>query len=112
MDNIDVNYKNPKKYKTAKYPIHQPRYLTWLIQVLSKMMLAGKEHKVEKINVEGLKPPYLLLSNHMSFVDFEMVSLCTYPHRVNNVVNIDGFYMRAWLLEWLANVNLNRIRFK
>ena len=102
--NIEVNYKNPKKYRTAKYPIRQPRYLTWLIQMLSKMMLIGKEHKIEKINVEGLKPPYLLLSNHMSFVDFEMVSLCTYPHRVNNVVNIDGFYMRAWLLEWIGAI--------
>ena len=101
---MDVNYKNPKKYKTAKYPIRQPRYLTWLIQVLSKIMLIGKEHKVEKINMEGLKPPYLLLSNHMSFVDFEMVSLGTYPHRVNNVVNIDGFYMRAWLLEWIGAI--------
>ena len=101
---MDVNYRNPKKYKTAKYPIRQPRYLTWLIQMLSKMMLIGKEHKVEKINMEGLKPPYLLLSNHMSFVDFEMVSLGTYPHRVNNVVNIDGFYMRAWLLEWIGAI--------
>ena len=104
MDNIDVNYKNPKKYKTAKYPIRQPIYLTWLIQMLSKMMLIGKEHKVEKFNMEGLKPPYLLLSNHMSFVDFELVSLGTYPHRVNNVVNIDGFYMRAWLLEWIGAI--------
>ena len=103
-ENIPVNYKNPKKYKTAKYPIRQPIYLTWLIQVLSKMMLIGKKHKVEKFNMEGLKPPYLLLSNHMSFVDFELVSLGTYPHRVNNVVNIDGFYMRAWLLEWIGAI--------
>lgn len=101
---MDVNYKNPKKYKTAKYPIRQPIYLTWLIQVLSKIMLMGKKHRVEKFNMEGLKPPYLLLSNHMSFVDFEMVSLGTYPHRVNNVVNIDGFYMRAWLLEWIGAI--------
>ena len=101
---MEVNYKNPKKYKTAKYPIRQPIYLTWLIQMLSKMMLIGKEHKVEKFNMEGLKPPYLLLSNHMSFVDFELVSLGTYPHRVNNVVNIDGFYMRAWLLEWIGAI--------
>ena len=101
---MEVNYKNPKKYKTAKYPIRQPIYLTWLIQMLSKMMLIGKKHRVEKINMEGLKPPYLLLSNHMSFVDFEMVSLGTYPHRVNNVVNIDGFYMRAWLLEWIGAI--------
>ena len=102
--NIDVNYKNPKKYKTAKYPIRQPIYLTWLIQFLSKMILRDKEHKIEKINTEGLKPPYLLLSNHMSFIDFELVSLFTYPNKVNNVVNIDGFYMRAWLLEWIGAI--------
>ena len=103
-DMKQVNYKNPKKYKTAKYPIRQPIYLTWLIQVLSKMILIGKKHKVEKINMEGLKPPYMILSNHMSFIDFELVSLGTYPHRVNNIVNIDGFYMRAWLLEWIGAI--------
>ena len=32
--NIDVNYKNKKRYKTAKYPIRQPLYLTGLIWVL------------------------------------------------------------------------------
>ena len=102
---MNVNYKKGQKhYKTAKYPIRQPIYLTWLIQVLSLIVLAPKKHKVEKINMEGLKPPYILLSNHMSFVDFEMVSLGTYPHRVNNVVNIDGFYLRDWLLEWIGAI--------
>ena len=85
---MDVNYKNPKRYKTAKYPIRQPWYLTWLIWILSKMMLAGKKKKIEKIGMEGLKPPYLLLSNHMSFIDFELVALATHPKKVNNVVNI------------------------
>jgi 1-acyl-sn-glycerol-3-phosphate acyltransferase/DNA-directed RNA polymerase subunit RPC12/RpoP len=101
---MEVNYKNPKSYKTAKYPIRQPVYLTWLIQVLSKIMLANKKHKVEKINMDGLKPPYMLLSNHMSFIDFELVSLGTYPARVNNVVNIDGYYRRPWLLEWIGAI--------
>ena len=32
--------------------------------------------------MDGLKPPYMLLSNHMSFVDFELVSDGTYPKRV------------------------------
>ena len=101
---MDVNYKNQKRYKTAKYPIRQPIYLTWLIQVLSQMMLLGKEHKVERIGMEGLKPPYILLSNHMSFVDFELISEGTYPARVNNVVNIDGYYMRPWLMEWIGAI--------
>lgn len=101
---MDVNYKNKKRYKTAKYPIRQPIYLTWLIQVLSKMMLIGKKHKVEWVNKEGLDGPYMLLSNHMSFIDFELVSLGTYPRRVNNVVNIDGYYRRPWLLEWIGAI--------
>ena len=91
---MDVNYKNKKRYKTAKYPIRQPIYLTWLIQVLSKIMLMNKKHKVEWVNKEGLDGGYMLLSNHMSFIDFELVSLGTYPRRVNNVVNIDGYYRR------------------
>ena len=101
---MDVNYKNPKKYKTAKYPIRQPWYLTWLIWILSKIVLMFKPHKVETIGMEGLKPPYMILSNHMSFVDFELVAMATHPKKVNNVVNIDGFYMRPWLLEWIGAI--------
>ena len=102
--NIEPNYKNKKKYKTAKYPIRQPIYLTGLIWVLSKFALIGKKYKIEKINMDGLKPPYMLLSNHMSFLDFELVAMGTGSHKVNNVVNIDGFYQRAWLLEWIGSI--------
>jgi len=99
-----INYKYPKFYQTAKYPIRQPLYLTWLIWVLSKIMTANIKHKVEKINMEGLKPPYMILSNHMHFVDFELCALGTYPQRVNNVVNIDGYYQRPWLMEWIGAI--------
>ena len=102
--NIDVNYKNKKRYKTAKYPIRQPIYLTGLILVLSFFALLFKKHKVEKINMEGLKPPYMMLSNHMSFIDFELAALGTRMHRVNNVVNIDGYYQRPWLMEWIGAI--------
>ena len=101
---IEPNYKKKKYYKTAKYPIRQPLFFTWLIQVLSKMMLCTKKHSIEKINMDNIKPPYMLLSNHMHFVDFEMGSLLTYPHRVNNVISLDGYYRRAWLMEWIGGI--------
>lgn len=101
---MDVNYKNNKRYKTAKYPIRQPIFLTWLIWLLCKIILIGKKYKVEKINMEGLKPPYILLSNHMYFIDFELAALGTFPYRVNNVVSIDGFYRRPWLLELIGAI--------
>ena len=102
--NDPINYRNKRHYKTAKYPIRQPAFFTWLIQFLSQTMLTGKKYELEKIGMEGIKPPYILLSNHMSFIDFELVSDLTYPQKVNNVVNIDGYYMRPWLMEWIGAI--------
>lgn len=104
----NVNYRLHKYYKTAKYPIRQPIYLTWLIWALSQIMLMGKKKKVERIGMDGLKPPYMILSNHMSFVDFELVSVGTYPQRMNNVVNVDGYYLRPWLMEWIGSIGTRK----
>ncbi len=101
---MNVNYKNDKRYKTAKYPIRQPIIIVWLIWLLSRIMLIGKKYKVEKINMEGLKPPYMMLSNHMYFIDFELAAMGTLPHRVNNVVSIDGYYRRPWLMELIGAI--------
>ena len=79
-NNIDVNYKNKKRYNTAKYPIRQPLFFVGLIWLLSKILLIGKKYKITKVNMEGLKPPYMVLSNHMYFVDFELAALITSPH--------------------------------
>lgn len=102
--NIEVNYRNKRRYNTAKYPIRQSLFIVGLIWVLSKFALLGKKYKVEKINMEGLKPPYMLLSNHMCFIDFELAAMGTWPYRVNNVVNLDGYYLRPWLMELIGAI--------
>ena len=76
----------------------------WLIRVLSGMMLIGKQYKIEKIGMEGVKPPYILLSNHMHFIDFELAAKATWPHGVNNVVSIDGYVIKWWLMEWIGAI--------
>ena len=101
---IEVNYRNKKRYNTAKEPLHQTPFWTGLIWVLSRMMLIGKNYKVEKINMEGLKAPYMMLSNHMHFIDFELAAMGTWPAPVSNVVNIDGYYMMPYLLEWIGSI--------
>lgn len=101
---MEVNYRMKRHYKTAKYPLRQPRWLTWLIWVLSKCALIGKKYKLETIDMEGLKPPYMIFSNHMEFIDFELAAMVTYPNRVNNVVNIDGYLMMPWLLTWIGAI--------
>ena len=105
---MEVNYKNKKTYSTAHYPIRQPLILTWLITLLSRIALIGKDYKIEKINMEGLKPPYMLLSNHMYFIDFEITAQATFPHRVNNVVSIDGYYRRPPLMELIGSIGTRK----
>ena len=58
--------------------------------------------------MEGLKPPYMILSNHMYFIDFELCAMATYPHRVNNVVNLDGYYRRPWLMELIGSIGTRK----
>ncbi len=99
---MDVNYKNKKYYNTSKYPIRQPRIMTALLYLVSKIAMPRVPYKIEKINMEGVKPPYILLSNHMYFVDFQLSAMATFPHRVNNVATIDGYYRRPWLMELLG----------
>lgn len=106
--NITPNYKNKKYYSTAKYPIRQPLIIVWLIWLLCRFSLIGKKYKVEKINMEGLKPPYILLSNHMYFIDFKLCAMGTWPHRVNNVVSIDGYYRRPWLMELIGSIGTRK----
>ena len=101
---IDVKYKNNKRYNTARYPIRQPKIIMALIWILSKIMLADKKYKVEKVGMEGLKPPYMLLSNHMHFIDFELTAMATYPYPVSNVVSIDGYVIKWFLLEWIGAI--------
>lgn len=99
---MEVNYKNKKYYKTSKYPIRQPKIMAFLLYLVSKIMMPRVPYKIEKFGMEDLKPPYILLSNHMYFVDFQLSAMATYPHRVNNVATIDGYYRRPWLMELLG----------
>lgn len=104
----EVNYKNKKRYNYAKRPIRQPLFIVWLIWFLSKILLIGKKYKIEKIGMEGLKPPYMILSTHQFFIDFELTALITTPHRVNNVVALDGFYRRPWLMELIGAIGTRK----
>ena len=101
---MEVNYRWKKHYKTAKYPLRQPRWLTWVIWTLSRICLIGKKYTLETVDLEGLEPPYIIFSNHMAFIDFELAAMVTYPKRVNNVVNIDGYHMMPWLLTWIGSI--------
>ena len=98
MTDINVNYSNVVPYKTDN-PRKPMFILTLLVRALSGIALAGIPHRTEKIGMKGLKPPYIMLSNHHEFVDFEMASLLTFPACLNNIAHIDGFVKRIPIME-------------
>lgn len=102
IESIDVDYGKRKRYDTTKPPLKQRKIFTAILRALCGLSMAGQDYKIEKINMEGVKPPYLLLSNHMYFVDFHLCSIATWPHSVNNIATIDGYYRRPFIMEWLG----------
>ena len=102
METIDVDYGRLRRYDTTKPPLKQRKFFTAVLRALCGIALTGQKYRIEKINMEGLTPPYILLSNHMYFVDFELNSIATWPHSVNNIATIDGYYRRPILMEWLG----------
>jgi len=102
VEQIPVDYGKTRPYDTTSAPIRQPYLFTFLLMVLCRFMLLFLPHKTKKIHMEGLKPPYILLSNHMYFVDFYFQYALTWPHRSNTIVTIDGYYRRPFLMEWLG----------
>ena len=99
MELNKINYdKKVKFHKMDKKPKKQWWFFTWLIHFLSVILMSWRT-KIEKINMKGVKGPYVLLSNHHAFEDFEVNSLATFPRRVNNIATFEGHYHRAFLLE-------------
>lgn len=91
-----------KHYNTQKPPLRQLGLFTLLMGGLSKLCMTGQPYKIEKIGMEGIKPPYILLSNHMYFVDFYINALATFPHKTYNIATIDGYYRRPLIMELLG----------
>ncbi len=84
------------RFDMARPPKRQG--LGWLISILSVIDFKKHQGSIKKINMENIKPPYLLLVNHNAFLDFKIVAMATKPYRTNSVVAIDGFLISEWLL--------------
>ena len=47
--------------------------------------------KITKVGMAELKPPYLVVCNHQSFVDFYVTPLALFPHTANYISELEGF---------------------
>jgi len=80
----------------------KPRKAPWYLQVLAWILSFPETFvnrtRIHKLNMKGLKGPYVLLCNHNSFFDFKAATRAVFPRSSNYVVAIDGFINREELL--------------
>jgi len=93
-----------KRFDMLKKPIRQRHFLRPLTWLLSFPAVLAHRVKITKIGMQGVKPPYLLLCNHNSFIDFKVATIAIFPHRANYLVAIDGFIKREWLLRNVGGI--------
>lgn len=74
-----------------KKPMKQQWYLMPLLWGGSFIMTRQFKWKIEKIGMEKLKPPFLVLSTHQGFADYYITPLALFPHRANYVSDMEGF---------------------
>ena len=93
-----MDSKNFTRFDMSKPPVRTKWYLRPLTYILSAPDVRKHKTKITKTRTEGLKPPYLMLCNHNSFLDFKVLTKAIFPSRANYVVAIDGFIGREKLL--------------
>ncbi|MCL2882261.1 MAG: 1-acyl-sn-glycerol-3-phosphate acyltransferase [Coriobacteriia bacterium] len=96
---------NYERFDMGRKPTKPWRVLAPIIWSLSFPKFWRHHDKVDKTSLPaGLKPPYFLLCNHNSFMDFMIMSCATFPHQGNYVVAIDGFIGIEWLLRPVGGI--------
>ena len=90
--------KEIKRFDMKKPPQKMSPLLKPLAYLLSHGDVKRHEVKITKENMEGIKPPFLLLCNHNAFLDFKVATMVLGKIHPNYVVAIDGFIGRENLL--------------
>ncbi|MDD5075607.1 MAG: hypothetical protein PHS18_00825 [Sphaerochaetaceae bacterium] len=90
--------RNTPRYDMDRPPRRQMNILRPLTWLLSYPEVWLHKLKINKVGMDGIKPPFLLLCTHHAFIDFKVTTATLFPNRANYVVAIDGFIGREWLL--------------
>ena len=90
------------RYDMSKRP-NTPR-LRLLTYLLSYPSVKKHKTKVIRTNMEGIKPPYILLGNHNAYQDVNVMLNVTFPSKITYVIAIDGFIGREWILRTIGGI--------
>lgn len=94
----------PDMFDTQRKPECPKKYLLPVEWIGTFFLLLPVGGNVTKVNCEGLEPPYLLLQNHASFVDFPMAARAMYPNSSGWVISIEEFIGREWLMRGIGGI--------
>ena len=94
---------------TEKFDMNKPvvkakAYLLPFVWAYCNIRRAHHLEKVEKIRMEGLKPPYIMLCNHNSFYDFYTMMAAIAPFRAIHPAAVDDYIGREHLLRIAGTV--------
>ena len=96
---------NYERFDMARRPKRPWAILQPIIWAASFPKARSHRSKVDKSGMpKEVKPPYLLLCNHNSFMDFMIMSTAIFPRRANYIVAIDGFIGIEGLLRAVGGV--------
>ncbi|MBE6621911.1 MAG: hypothetical protein E7630_03055 [Ruminococcaceae bacterium] len=85
--------KKIRRFDFAKKPYRPSAFLFFLAKnILCKPDLKRRKATIRKHGMEPYEDvPYLLLINHASMVDLNLMMMSTHPRLVNNVMTLEGF---------------------
>ena len=93
-----------KRFDMEREPVEQKKYLmpiVWGFSYIRKWLHRGK---LNKVRMEGVKPPYILLCNHNSFYDFYIMSAALAPQRGFFPAAVDDYIGREEILRKLGTI--------
>ncbi len=74
-----------------RIPPKQNIFFMPAIWLLCKAITSRSKLRINRVNMKGLKPPFLVLGTHHAFMDFIVSPLAVFPYRANYVSELEGF---------------------
>ncbi|MDE7158033.1 MAG: hypothetical protein K2N74_00500 [Clostridiales bacterium] len=93
-----------KRYDFSRKPLKPSKFWMWIARSFAiPPYFRGRKLNVNKIGMDGIKPPYLLFCTHAGMIDFPVMYRAIAPYNANNVVAIDAMRdVGDWLMRKLG----------
>lgn len=96
-------------YDMARKPAKQYPVLLPLIWGGAWALTRQFQLKIDRIGMDGIKPPYLVFATHQGFSDYYIGPLALFPHRAMYVSDMEGFAgFGNWLYRGLGCIPKRR----